>query len=95
MLGFGHVSGAPCSIVPAGQVAHRELHEQRMAARQAYEARAFHDKVSFQGVAAASQEEVAEMSARLNAQMVALEGDPQKRSWFKLFKARAPHSNLG
>ena len=68
------------------QLAQKELKERRLKERRAYEKRAFHDKATFAGVEPASEEEIAELSRRLNAQMRAMEGDPLKRSWYKLFK---------
>ena len=69
------------------QLAQKELKERRIREARAYEKRAFHDKATFEGVEPASEEEQAELSRRLNAQMRAMEGDPLKRSWYKLFKS--------
>ena len=68
------------------QAAQRDLHERRAAGRVAYDAHAFGDRVTCTSVAAASAEEVGQLSEQFNAQIAFLELDPAKRSWYKLFK---------
>ena len=63
------------------QAAQRDLHERRAAGRVAHDAHAFGDRVTCTSVAAASAEEVGQLSEQFNAQIAFLELDPAKRSW--------------